>query len=82
MCHASLADKISDSPEKLEKSHGLSAKLVYVEIGVEHYRLPPFPYLATAALGLCVGIEFSCKRTSFKLPGSLPPKKSMFQNLS
>jgi len=56
--YASLAEKFSDSLEILKKPHGLRAMLVYVEIGAYPSRLPPFQYLALAALGLCWGVDY------------------------
>jgi len=48
-------------PLKILKTlHGLRAMPVYVEIGADPSRLPPFPSLAPAVLGLCsVVVQFS-----------------------
>ena len=56
MLHLPISFQI---PLKILKTpHGLRAMFVYVEIGGDPSRLPPFQYLAPAALGLSSGFQF------------------------
>ena len=50
----------------LQTPHGPRAMFVYVEIGADSSHLPPFQYLAPAALGLFGGVQYLYRRTSYR----------------